>query len=274
MLLNLASVEIVLSITDIIYWILVESGYSEEERITQIIVVVNCGIYCTYYLIMIFITIDRLIATQFAFSYKVVFFPTRIKAIMAFCWVLGMVSSVPFLFIAYHYIYDIYFKILFLVFDGIFLLVAIAAYGGIYHKLLKRRHLFSGNYTSTRSIPENGNNQFQRTASLIIISLLVLFVIPDITYVVLFIIYEIKHDLSKNVILILWEIHFIVDPAIYIYYQKSIKGLIRRKLSHQRSVFRQITVRRLRSASIASTDSSMNIFPPNEVTLKRFEMGQ
>ena len=261
-LLNLAASEILLGVTETIYWLLTEFEYSEDVRITQIIVIVNSGIYGVYYSVMIFLTVDRLIASLFTFSYQTALSPKRVRIVMAFCWVFGFTSFVPFLFTEFDYIYEIYYKILFLLFDGIFLLVAMLTYGRIYCKLLKRRKRFSGNSNNSSSTPSNGNTQFQMIVSLILLSFLVLVVLPDIAYVLIFVIYEIKHSLAEDIILIVWEMNFIIDPALYIYFQKSVKRQLRK------SVLRPLTARRKRTSTMTSTERGTNTFSSEDFTVR------
>lgn len=239
-MIHLSGTELALATTEIVYWSFVWAGHEEETSvILQSIVIINAGIFGTYYLVLIALTLDRLLASVLTIRHLTICSKPRVIKALLVAWVLGLTSSIPFFTIEFENIYDIYYKVNFLCLDTIFLSCAILTYSYILAQILKRRQKIRDQALSrtNHSISLTGQSQYYKVTTFIIVSFIFLVAIPDIVYIHRFIITEVGSSIEESIIEIVWQLNFLVDPVIYIFCQKTlIKGFFKtlRKLGWKR----------------------------------------
>ena len=107
---------------------------------------------------------------------------------MVVCWISGTLSSIPFYFLDYNEIYDIYYKYIILALDGLILVTVMVTYIFIL-QLIFKRHWKEKKLVKTGKIPAynrqnlNRNYKLLSTFLLILTTFLIFVVIPDIYFV-------------------------------------------------------------------------------------------
>ena len=95
-LINLSSAEILLSIREMLHWILRLTGYPENSRILQIGRIIDAGIYGTYCLTLTSLTTDRL---RWPLKYQLHRSKKRMKVVLCIFWMMGSLSCLPLIFL-------------------------------------------------------------------------------------------------------------------------------------------------------------------------------
>ena len=214
------------------------------------------GLYVTHveeillvviYLIMIFMTVDRLMAVVLSWKYKIHWRVGRTKKLLAVIWLLGIMMGVCFnlldellppdlrsVFIDVYYYLQI-------VFSLIFVAIAVLTYVIIYWK-----DKMSGRFLQKHATPnENDQQQSTRQQSklrfripgLIILSYLICNTIPSIM-IILWFVHSLSYELVK-VMFLLFRLGYTSDPFIYIFLQAKVRnqllGCCKRQSRSERS---------------------------------------
>ena len=233
-LIHLSCLKIFISLTEAALSTLelLNRGYEFKEY--QIMDILNAGLYGVNDLIVVVLTTDRLIAATRPLTYSVRITKTKLNAAVGCCWFIGTCGILPFFFLEYDFLYDIYYKIVFLTLDAFVLMTAVITYGAILRKLLSRHNALdvvsraTMVMTSISQRPRSVSNRMKHgrffyVSSLIIASFILFVAIPDSVYVALVVIQGNEDPIIERSIGFVWGLYLVADPIIYIFLQRSIR---------------------------------------------------
>eukprot|EP00794_Sanderia_malayensis_P019067 gene19067-20982_t len=239
LIINLGVVKITLTISELSLTVLESCGLDDESSKTyRMLDILNAGLYGINDFIILIITLDRFFATLYTIKYNVKVTQKMLMSSVACAWLLGAAGVAPFFFLPYEYLYDVFYKIVFLSFDALVLSISIITYGYILKQLFNRKQLITDTGTSsTRRYGSSSRSflkqygQFFYVSTLIIASFILFVVIPDTVYAIVVIIHGNEDPMYENVIGLVWMLYLITDPCIYIFLQKPVRlrvmGLLR-----------------------------------------------
>ena len=234
-LIHLSCIKILISLTEATLNALELMSRGYEFREYQLLDTINAGLYGVNDLIVVVLTMDRLIASTVPLAYNVGITTTKFNAAVACCWLIGTCGIVPFFFLKYDLLYDIYYKIVFLTLDAIVLLSAFITYGTILKKLLSRHNamnaisrsmvltVHSSQTKQSASVNRNKYGRFFFISSLIIASFIFFVAIPDAVYVALVVIQGDEDPVIERSIGFVWSLYLLADPIIYIFLQRPVR---------------------------------------------------
>ena len=216
-LMHLSVMEMICSSCVIVYNCSLLGGLDITENFILPAYLFAEGTYVTFYLIMIVLTTDRLAMSLFLLRYQVIMTRTRIKIVLALCWVLGVISGGLFVILSSRWIglsTHIFLQ-------GYFLILSVATYISILRKIHKRRKLLRTNPNSH----DSSHSQFYLVTCLIISSFILFVEIPDL-YRLSINEFDIK-SFKFSVLQLIWSVNNIADPCIYIFLQESARNLLK-----------------------------------------------
>ena len=258
-LLHLSCIKILISLTEATLSALEQTSRGYEFREYQILDTINAGLYGVNDLIVVVLTIDRLIASTKPLAYNVRVTKSKLNAAVACCWFIGTCGIVPFFFLKYDLLYDIFYKIVFLTLDAIVLLSAFLTYGTILKKLLSRHNAL--NATSRTKVSAVHSSQTNKSASvnrkkyerffyvsgLIIASFILFVAIPDSVYVALVVIQGNEDPVIERSIGFVWSLYLLADPIIYIFLQRSIRRRLKQMTCGNQNNIESFSARTIRN---------------------------
>ena len=264
LLIHLSCIKIVVSLTESILCTLelLNRGYDFKEY--QVFDTINAGLYGVNDLIVVTLTTDRLIASLKPLTYNAHVTQVKIKMAIACCWLIGTCGIIPFFFLQYDLLYEIYYKIVFLSLDAVVLLTAFVTYGTILKKLLSRHNSLTTISGAMRSTIKPSNSQtrvarksatygrFFYVSGLIILSFILFVSIPDAVYVAMVIINGNEEPIVESSIGFVWSMYLVTDPLIYIFLQRPIRLKLKRILFGRKvdaTSFSAMTIRNERVAT-------------------------
>ena len=188
------------------------------------------GVNFVYYLIMIYISIDRLLCIFWNLKYKYYMTIKTIQKIILFIWFLGFISSIPLYLVPFKDATLILGKVC-VILDGAFIIISILAYAVIAFKLRER----------VKKIPSmirrNSNQSLSKRKHLvvplcIVLSFVLFYIIPDILFA-----FEMftKNRLLFNIVYCWWCTSLSCDPLIYIFFNKKVRSVARRSSKRRKS---------------------------------------
>ena len=198
------------------------------------------GISVVYYLVMIYLTLDRLMDIVLNIKYPVYWSEEKAKYLLITTWLFGLFSCVT-VCICYQLFNfnweDAFFKYFYPPIEFAFIILALTTYGFIFHKYRKNRLDAPGyldNCTPRRR--KNSTIQIFRKSRfyisvLLILTFLLFMIVPDITYLFLAIIYKSKSDILLTCCWISYAISNLADAYIYIFVQDEVRGKLWKMLS-------------------------------------------
>ena len=200
--------------------------------------IVNTGIVLIYHFNMIYITVNKLIEILLHIRYPVYWNERKAKYLLIVTWVIGIFLS-TIVTIAYklrNFHYDQVFSLYFYpTIDFIFLTLTFTIYGLIFHKFKQTRQCPSqhGSRNSTnqnRSVFQVFRKSKFYIPVLWITSFVIFTIVPDLIYLFT----SINQDVSLPVSLhaccyTSYAISTLVDGCVYVYLQKQVRRLLRRK---------------------------------------------
>ena len=244
-IMNLSIAELGMCMFDIVQNIL--SRLPKQNFNTTIIIVTGCGFFVIPFLIIVaFLTLDRFFEVYLNIKYQIHFNKLKIGAILALAWITGIITAIILLYkkLCYHVrVRTIIYKYMFPTLESILFMICVLVYGYIYYKYCKSKkpkHSI-GNFRS-RSIFSNckicplQKKSHKRKYStvfkkrkffapfLIIVTLILFVIVPDMLNLYLFYIYK-KTDVKiwSNILLCLYSAGFIVDAVIYVFIQSHVR---------------------------------------------------
>ena len=234
-LIHLSCIKIIISLDEAVLGALELLGRGHTFKEYQVVDIINAGLYGVNDLIVVALTIDRLIAISKPLAYNARMTKTKLQAAVVCCWFIGTCGIIPFFFIDYDFLYDIYYKIVFLTLDSFVLVTAFITYGAILKMLFLRHQSFSIKSRGTvwtmhsaqaqkrASANWRQHRRFMYISSLIMASFILFVAIPDSIYVALVIIRGNEDLMIERSIGFVWSLYLVADPIIYIFMQRPIR---------------------------------------------------
>ena len=226
-LLHLSSIEILMTANLLILQYL--RLYNISDNIIVHILAWDGGNDITFYLIMCFISLDRLLCAVLRLKYNYYVTTKRVNTILYSLWLFGFLFSIPFHFVDHNFTYTFFYHYCYQICDPICVVIAIISFSVIASKLRKSRITltrFNQTIQTCQSIKTSIDINTQRTPwkrmyyvpGMIIITFVVFYFIPDL-------IITIEHDSEDiaNITPFIWSIGLMTDPLIYIFVDKKIR---------------------------------------------------
>ena len=184
------------------------TGHSKvivEEIRYYILVVSFTGISIVYYFDMIYLTFDKLMDIVLNIKYPVYWNESKTKYLLIMTWVIGLFSCVS-VSICHRYFgfkwEQAFFKYFYPPIEFVFIVLALTTYAFIFRKYAQA-HRKSPGIVFRRSKKLNAFQLFRRSrfyiAVLLIITFLLLFVVPDLTYLFVGILQNKKSELLSTI---------------------------------------------------------------------------
>lgn len=230
----LSGCEIVLAVISILRWVLKFQGFTENDRILQIVILIVYAASFNYSCVMIFMTLDRLIATKFPFRYSTILSKRKTKIILCSstftCGAIGCISLLVD-YARFKFYIDSY---VFIIVSAIATVIIVVTYVYILVKLTRQRRSLAPQ-DSTRSRGNAEGQRYLKMAIAITASFILCFLVPDMLFALF---YESFANFNSNIIFITWYLGLLFDPITYIFMQKRLRNLLLEKL-HIRSCRRR-----------------------------------
>ena len=235
---SLSLAEILLSILPfIVYPLKIHSLEKNHDLAFRIFYTTGTAVGMTYYLTMITLTLDRLAMCVLTIRYQIILTHRRMVITLISQWIISLAFSLLLFFLNLSLRSS---EIVQLPFDFSFLAITMSTYFMIFRKLMNRKEDLQGEQTKNMHKENNtrSSNQdrhafkFCFTSGLIILSFFVLVAVPNIVYVMV-----LGSDKSINVIdnhmltfILIRQLNNVIDPCIYIFFQKNVRSLLKRKI--------------------------------------------
>lgn len=223
-LMSMSFSEVLLGVVSIVHVVANLAGYERESsHISVYCEEIITGLSVTYYIILFMLTLDRLLACVLLLQYPRIATTKRTLLCLSIAWVIGVIVAFPFFFYSPDTFYEIRYKYIYISLDGIILAVVFITYSYIFHKT-SRKHR-----TASSTVQRRGKMLFVIT--IIIATFILLLVIPDILYEYRFMIHDIGSDVEMGIIMFCWELNYLSDPGVYIFLQRNVRTVLRRKIA-------------------------------------------
>ncbi|XP_057292095.1 uncharacterized protein LOC130614675 [Hydractinia symbiolongicarpus] len=249
-LMSMSFSEVLLGVVSIIYVVTNLSGYERESssQLSLYCEEIITGLTVTYYIILFMLTLDRLLACVLLLQYPRIATTKRTLLCLSGAWVIGVIVAFPFFFYSPDTFYEIRYKYIYISLDGIILAAVFITYSYIFHKT-SRKHR-----TTSSTVQRRGKMFFVIT--IITATFILLLVIPDILYAYRFVIHDIGSDVEMGVIMFCWELNYLADPCVYIFLQKNVRAVLRRKIAdiHRKNCLTTCCVMLQRKSNEVSLD--------------------
>lgn len=265
-MMNLSVAEIFMSVFDVTYNVMTRENVDTNIRIYVYTVQCTCFVISCF-LILTVLTLDRFFEVYLNLKYPIYFTKNVVRCCLAGCWCIGFSLGTTLCIVRYVYginTLDVIYRVLFPLFEIIFFACAVMTYAYIYSKYRLLLHNPVGN--------NNGSEAFGKpkffVPTLIIFTFFLFAIIPDQLHLFLFYIYKIGSDLVLSIILTLYVIGFICDAVIYIFFQRTTREILRKKV-HQVFPFFNNTVHP--SSDLATSRKASVMAPPTHHSIDRDE---
>ena len=190
-----------------------------------------------YFVIMIYVTADRLLAVLLNMKYNVLWSVNKTKYTLIVTWVvcitLGVIVSLLYELFNLHY--ESYITYVHGVFDIGFIILALVTYGVLFSKYknslsMQTRNTECGQSDRRQSLFEVFRQSNFYISVLLITTFLLLVAVPDIIISVNLIAYNSTTEFSRHACVMLFLLSHTSDACIYILLQKKVRELIIKKL--------------------------------------------
>ena len=217
----LSGSDLFLSIILICRWVLIFTGSTEESRAFQIAILVSYAAYINVTFVIVFMTLDRFIATKFPFRSPYIL--SRRKATMILLSSIVTCIAIACISLLVNYTrFKFYVNMYgFPVISAIATIVILATYAYIFVTILRQRHL--------RSLQENipgwrtaESQRFLKMAFIITASYLFCFLVPDILFAFF---YNFFANFNSKIFYIAWYCGLLLDPITYIFMQEPLTDM-------------------------------------------------
>ena len=226
-LLHLSAVEILMTANLLILQYL--RIYNINDDIIVHVLAWDGGNDITFYLIMCFIPLDRLLCTVLRMKYNYYVTTKRVNMILFGCWLFGFTFSIPFHFVKHEHVYTFFYHYCYQICDPICVLFAIISFTVIVRKLRQGRIRVSmqqprlSSTASRRLSTKNKNSivsqrNIYRIPFMIIVTFIVFYFIPDLIITI-----KNESELIAKVTPFIWSLGLMTDPLIYIFIHKKIR---------------------------------------------------
>ena len=195
-----------------------------------------------FYTSLLYIVIDKLLQVLLNITYPIYWSAKKTKYQLAGTWIIGLVIFIcviiPFQISGFDY--NKFTRIFSLIFDIVFVFVAISSYSFIFYRYKQTRV----NPAQRRGVPNPEQSIFRIFRNsrffisvLLISSFLLFMVIPNLIYSFVLIKHisdELSFILIVPLLLIMYEISILCDALVYIFIQRNVRRLLWRKLRRMR----------------------------------------
>ena len=226
-LLNLSMGEILVSVVAIPYFVLISLGTDPNSYTTEKLFGTATSFRLPLYSMMIFLTVDRLIACKMHFSYRQLITRRVATIILAFSWASGAAYYTADLLSA-HDVTKRYSKIIFTVVDSIFLFLVTITYTYILRRIMEQRHLLQN--TPEKNHFQRRKAKFFKVLSAIILTFTLLVAIPDIVVTILQLTNQNIHFYTELLHKCVTGLFLLALPIIYIFANKEIWAFLIKRL--------------------------------------------
>ena len=222
----LSGCEIVLAVISILRWVLKFQGFTESDRVLQIVILMVYADSFNYSCVMIFMTLDRLIATKYPFRYCALLLKRKARTILFSCiFVCGVIGCISLLvdYASFKFYIDSY---VFFIISTIATVTIVVTYAYILVKVTRQRRSLAPQDNIRNRVNMDGQRCL-KMAIAITASFILCFLVPDMLFVLF---YEYFANFNANIIFITWYLGLLFDPIIYIFMQKRLRDLLLEKL--------------------------------------------
>ena len=178
--------------------------------------------FLMYYQLVIFISLDLLLCVLLHMKYSYYITKSRVKKIMIIFWIVSICTLVPSSLADARTIVHIYIKYLFPILNSLFLAIFFITYSVISWKVKKSRQEFR--------IPKGRKNSPNYILPLLImLSFTLCFVIPNVVLIFALPKTKIRKrqlPLETSLMLLLSYINLLIDPFIYVFANKNVRGAV------------------------------------------------
>lgn len=209
---------------------------SEEIR-HYVLIIQFTGISVVYYLVMFYITLDRLLQIKLNIRYPLFWNEFNAITLMKITWAISMFViclSTLLCYIVYHFDWqNVFFKYFYLTIELSFILFAFFTYGTIFKEYIEKQTLpallrktnFGQNYKVVRIFR---NSRFHISLYLIL-SFILLMVIPDLLYLLHAILHSHPCEEVSIACWICYALSNLTDAFIYIFLQKNVRNAFQKR---------------------------------------------
>lgn len=218
----------------------IPQSFTVREVRMYLHIIVYTGLSIVYFLIMIYITADRLIHVYLNLKYPTIWNVARTKHLIVFTWCVGGITiiGVSILYWLTRLPWeDDFYKFVYPPMEAIFLILAAVTYTLIFRKYSKsQKKLSTFSKSSNRSLhkPSWFKNSFINVPGLLIVSFSLLVVIPAILYLTIGILEKNRSDLLETACSISYSCANCIDAGIYIFLQDDVRKLLMKKFRRSR----------------------------------------
>ena len=209
-------------------------GWQHSVKIVRVY-----GFITMYFLIMTYLTLDRLFLVLLHLRYPLFWNKIRTIFLLKLTWLVCILGAVSVL-IANHliHIHPLYYADMYVYpsFDIAFLTIATITYAVMFEKYRKSK------MNVVQHVTVGSSNQFRPSTiqlfrksrfyipMLLITSFVVFMAIPDLVQTFYVTMQDVEDEVLGNVLRILWAMSYLTDAVIYIWLKVSVRELLRRKL--------------------------------------------
>ena len=227
-LINLSIGEIVVCVIGFPYFVLVSIGTDPNSHITEALFGIATSFRYALYLMMTFLTLDRLLACKLHISYKQVLTRRVVYTILAASWATGGAVSIADLLSATN-ITKQYSRIIVVTLDSIFLCLVGITYTYILRRILENRHLAENDPSKNQC--DKRKAKFFKVISVIILTFTFLVAIPDIGVAIVQMKCKCMHFFIELLHKGVTGLFLLALPMTYIFANKETRVFLAKKLS-------------------------------------------
>lgn len=203
------------------------------DKNMNLVTITSCSLFVIpNFLILIVLTLNRFFEVYLNIKYEIYFDKRKIRYMLMGCWGSGIAVGcvlIP-LRILDHQIGYIIFKYMFPIIQGVVLLIAIPVYIYIYNRIKENHRSIPQPRIAGQSPPPAIKRKKFFLPFLIILSFFLFVVIPDITNLLLFYVYETGVHWHAQVLYIFYTCGYTCDALLYIFLQKHLRERCKREL--------------------------------------------
>ena len=228
-----------------------------NQTFAHIVWGIRSGTYTVWYMVMLFLTIDRFLSCNFPIQHRKFASRHNIKLVLIIVWILGLINAVI-LCVDFHLFYNVYTKFVWLTLDAVLLLIIIITYSTIFIRRIKWRGnsgLRNSQQVGGRTRKSLSQQQILKVTGLIVVTFLFFEVAPTIAYLLLFKVTSNGSELVLSIILLSYYLVILTDPMIYIFLQDRIRN---RFIQEARKLLRCTSVQRRYSRNKIGASGATN----------------
>ena len=225
-IMNLSCCDIFISTTTIVVMVLHFSGHPlVRSRAAQVIWAHRTAVYHTWFGMFYLLTVDRFLGCNFPFRYRTLTSPKKCKIILGVSWVIPIILAPIFSVLDTMKVRVYFNKYLWVVYDGIFLLLFMVTYSTVFYRKQK-----STQKIRRRSTKGPGNQRFFALTAAMLTAFMFLETIPVIVSACITMVSIETRDVFQHVFELCWNSNLLVDPFIYIYLMPRVRRTAFNKL--------------------------------------------